>query len=247
MTIAADERMRQVATAPRATIVRARGVSKVIDERVVLRDVDLEVAAGEFVVVLGANGAGKTTLLNILATLTRATEGDLRLFGQDVRRQAANVRRRIGMIGHRGMLYRDLSARENLVFFGNLYGVRDPGRRAEELLARVGLEGRAGDAVRHFSRGMVQRAAIARALMHDPELLLADEPFAGLDLVAVAGLEKLLAELRVEGRTVILTNHDVEQSLRLAGRAVVLRGGRKVLDEPAVALTEARVLAEVAP
>lgn len=230
---------------PAGSVVWAKGLGKRIDERVVLAGIDLEVGAGEFVAVLGANGAGKTTLLKLLATLTKATGGELHLFGEDARGQAARLRRWIGMIGHQGMLYGDLSARENLVFFGRLYGVRDVARRAGELLERVGLAGRADDAVQTFSRGMVQRAAIARALMHDPQLLLADEPFAGLDVAATGALENLLAELNGEGRTVILVNHDVGQSLRLAQRVVVLRGGRKVLDEATAQVSHERVLAEV--
>src|SRR5690606_28172389 len=142
----------------------------------------------------------------------------------------ATLRARIGMIGHQPMLYRDLSAHENLVFFGKLYGVADPAGRAAALLQRGGLADRAGDPVRSFSRGMTQRLAIARALVHDPQLLLADEPFAGLDVPSTRDVEQFLLQLVAEGRTVIFSNHAVPQSLALAQRVVVLRRGRVVLD-----------------
>jgi ABC-type multidrug transport system ATPase subunit len=141
------------------------------------------------------------------------------------------------------MLYRDLSARENLEFFGRLYGIPDPRGRAEELLDAVGLLDRADDPVRGYSRGMTQRAAIARALVHDPSLLLADEPFDGLDAPSAAALEQLLSDLHADGRTLILANHDIIQSLRLARRAIVLNRGRVVVDEPSRLLAADDVLA----
>ena len=156
--------------------VAAKDLSKSIDERPILHRLNLQILPGEFVALLGANGAGKSTLLKVLATLTPQTAGELLLFGQSATREMIRVRGRIGLIGHQSMLYRDLSAWENLEFFGKLYGVKDPGRRADELLAALSLADRAQDAVKTFSRGMTQRVAIARALMHNPDLLLADEP-----------------------------------------------------------------------
>jgi ABC-type multidrug transport system ATPase subunit len=230
--------------------VRTIDLVKSIDERPVLRGISLAIAAGEYVAVLGANGAGKSTLLRVLATLTPPTGGRVELFGQATEVGGAGLRARIGLIAHQSMLYRDLSAIDNLVFFARLYGLgaaaaRD---RAGEMLATVGLAHRAADPVKAFSRGMVQRLAIARALLHDPDLLLADEPFAGLDAPSTASLEDLLARLNGDGRkTVVLVNHDVDQSLRLASRAVVLRGGRVALDESTCRLYPREVLSEVSP
>jgi heme exporter protein A len=219
---------------------------KRIDERPVLEGIDLRVPRGQFVTLLGANGAGKSTLLKILATLMPPRSGELRLFGKPViGRDAGAARGRIGMIGHQSMLYRDLSARENLEFFARLYGVPDPRGRASQLLNVVALPHRADDPVKTFSRGMIQRVAIARALVHDPDLLLADEPFDGLDAPSTATLEQLMGDLHEQGKTVILANHSIDQSLRLADRAVVLRGGRVVIDQPSESLRPAEVLAEM--
>jgi ABC-type multidrug transport system ATPase subunit len=230
------------------SVVEAFDVTKVMDGRTILREVDLVVAAGESVAVIGANGAGKSTLLKILATLTPPTDGQVHLFGQDALRggaRAAALRARIGLIGHQPMLYRDLSIRENLEFFARLYTLRDPVGRAAEMMDAIALSHRANDPVKVLSRGMVQRVAIARALIHDPALVLADEPFTGLDAPSVASLEELFEQLTDAGRAVVLVNHDVGQTLRLVHRAVVLRGGRVVIDEGTETLKTGDVLAEV--
>ena len=213
-------------------VVQTVGLGKSFDNRPILRDVNLVIQSGSFVSLVGPNGAGKSTLLHVLSTLTAPTAGELALFGRSAGHNVAALRARIGVIGHQPMLYRDLSARENLLFFGRLYGVRRPDDRARELLQRVELAERADDFVRTFSRGMLQRVAIARALMHQPELILADEPFTGLDVASIRTLEALLAELHDAGRTIMLANHDIAQSLRLADRVVLLRGGGVALDRP---------------
>jgi heme exporter protein A len=228
-----------------ASVVRTLSLCKSIDERLILRDVSLNVAAGELVALLGANGTGKSTLLKILSTLVPASSGQVELFGRTASTTSAELRRRIGLIGHQSMLYRDLSAGENLEFFAQLYDVENPSARAKEMLRMIGLSERSGDTVRTFSRGMVQRVAIARALLHDPELLLADEPFAGLDAPSIDALEHLLSDLKESGKTIILVNHDIEQSLRIADHAIVLRGGRVVIDQPTHRLYEREVLSEV--
>lgn len=222
--------------------VVAAGLSKWFDERPVLQDIDLSLPAGRMFALLGANGAGKSTLLKILATLIPATAGELRLLGQPADGDVAALRSRIGMIAHQPMLYRDLSARENLAFFGSLYGLAKPAARIAELLELVGLPDRADDPVKTLSRGMTQRIAIARALMHDPQLLLADEPFDGLDAPSSQALEALLRRLRGQGRTLIVSNHDISQSLRLADHVIVLKGGRIVLNTMATSLNAATVL-----
>jgi heme exporter protein A len=215
-----------------APAVSAERLCREMDGRSVLRDLSFSIEPGEFVALLGANGAGKSTLLKVMATLLSPTSGTLAMFGEacGANERAMSVRTRIGLIGHGAMLYRDLSPLENLVFFGKLYGVVKPAKRAAELLGWLDLSHRAHDPVKTFSRGMTQRVAIARALMHEPELLLADEPFAGLDAPSIASLASMLSRLHDQGCTIVLTNHDIPQSLQLAERAIVLRQGRIVLD-----------------
>jgi heme exporter protein A len=225
--------------------VQAVGLCKSIDDRAVLQDIDLIIEPGRAVALLGANGAGKSTLLKVLATLTSPTAGELTILGQSAGSNSAALRARIGLIGHQSMLYRDLSARQNLEFFGRLYGLPDPKGRAADLLDAIGLSSRADDPVKSFSRGMTQRVAIARALVHDPELLLADEPFDGLDAPSCALLEEMLTDLHRSGKTLILANHDISQSLRLTEQTVVLREGRVVIDQASKDLEPAAVLAEM--
>lgn len=230
------------------TVVSARGLGRHIDDRAILHDLNFDIHAGSYVALLGANGAGKSTLLHVLATLTTPTVGELHLFGKSTSRSNAGttkLRAMIGMIGHQAMLYRDLTALENLVFFGKLYNVKHPTERAEHLLEQVALLHRADDPARTFSRGMVQRLAIARALMHDPQMLLADEPFSGLDMPSTTMLENLLADLHAKGKTIILVNHDIPQSLRLAERALALKQGRIVIDQPTGDLELQNVIAEI--
>ena len=225
--------------------VRTVGLKKSIDDRMILAGIDLKIASGEFVAILGANGAGKTTLLKIIATLAPASSGDLYLFGQQARWNPASLRARIGLIADQPMLYRELSARENLRLFAALYGIPNPEQCAVQSLRMIGLSKRGDDPVKSFSRGMVQRIAIARALISDPELILADEPFAGLDVPSILSLEKLFADLCDAGRTVVLVNHDIEQTLRIAYRAIVLRNGVVMVDELAGRLYAQEVLSEV--
>jgi heme exporter protein A len=245
MTIAAPI-MTAVTTTPAAIAVRISRLAKVLDDRVILRDINLEIEAGTYVAIVGANGAGKSTLLKIIATLMPPSSGSMELFGQNVSEAPAAVRAKIGLIGHQSMLYRDLSARENLEFFARLYGIEDAAKRSKAMLEMVGLSSRGNDPIKAYSRGMVQRIAIARALLHDPALILADEPFAGLDAPSIASVERLLGDLCTAGKTILLVNHDIEQTLRLAQRGIVLRSGRIVVDQPTYRLYEREVLSEVA-
>jgi heme exporter protein A len=212
--------------------VRTQALGYLIENRPILRDVSVYIPQGQFTALLGANGAGKSTLLKMLATLTQPTQGRLHLFGIAVNRDSAKVRSRIGLIGHGAMLYRDLTAMDNLIFFGRLYGLPDPAQRAEKLLRFVGLSSRRDDPVKTFSRGMVQRVSIARALMHDPDLLLADEPFSGLDAPSSRVLVELLNNLRAQDKTIMLATHDIDQAFTLADQVIVLRRGRVVIDSP---------------
>jgi heme exporter protein A len=193
--------------------------------KTVLRSVDFEVQPGEFVALLGPNGAGKTTFLRILASLSRPAMGDVRIAGYRLPEQAAAVRRRLGVVSHLPLLYGDLTAEENLQFFGRMYGVVNLEDRITEVLELVGLLARRSDLVRTFSRGMQQRLAIGRAVLHDPDVMLFDEPHTGLDQEASAMLDRVLQEVAARGRTVVMTSHDLARSGDLASRFDILSRG----------------------
>ncbi|HZV48445.1 MAG TPA: heme ABC exporter ATP-binding protein CcmA [Candidatus Dormibacteraeota bacterium] len=200
-------------------VVRARGLVQRFGDRVALGPLDLELAAGERLAVLGGNGAGKTTLLRLLATVVRPAAGRLELFGLDATRQRERLRARLGYVGHQLGLYPALTAFENLEFFARLYGLgRGEARTALEV---VGLSGAAGRRLEQLSRGQQQRLALARSVLHDPELLILDEPDASLD----AEGRDLLATL-FEGRSVVMATHDLALARELCGRALLLRSGR---------------------
>ena len=198
-----------------------------------VRNVSLQVRRGEFVALFGSNGAGKTTFLKVAAGLMRPTKGKLAIEGYDIGSQAEEARRRIGFLSHNTFVYRDLSPIENLKFFCRLYGVPDSEERLMGLLNRVDLAQRAREPVRAFSRGLQQRVGIARALLHDPSVILLDEPYTGLDARAAQTLNSMLDEAVASGKTVLLTTHDIEQGLRAATRAVILDRGKVVYDGPA--------------
>jgi heme exporter protein A len=217
----------------RSDAIVAEDVRKTFDLKPVLRGVSLTVAPGATVALVGPNGAGKTTFLRILATLARPTAGEIAIDGLDIRRDGPAIRQRIGFAGHIPLLYDELTAEENLLFFARMYGVRDGQARVGELLERVGLRLKAKDLVRNLSRGQAQRLALARALLHDPRLLLLDEPDAGLDEQAIALLEDILSERAAAGQTTLFTTHDLAWGLRVADRAVALVAGRVSYDGPA--------------
>jgi heme exporter protein A len=208
-----------------------RAVGKIYAGRRALADVNIRFEPGRVAAVLGPNGAGKTTLLGILATLVSPSSGEVR-WGDDVLGRGSPLRARIGYVGHDPGLYGDLTALENLMLFSALYG-GDPGHaRAETLLARVGLAEVARDApTRTFSRGMLQRLALARALANDPALLLFDEPSSALDPAGAAWLAAELAAERAAGRVVVLVTHDLDAAAGIADQVVILRRGRVVFDE----------------
>ena len=206
--------------------VRAEGLVRAFAGTPVLAGVDLVVRAGEAVVLLGPNGAGKTTLLRILALLLRPGGGRLALFGTETRAAPPALRRRIGYVGHESLCYPDLTAAENLAFYARLFDVPDATARIAELIGWAGLELAAHRPVRTYSRGMAQRLALARALLHGPDLLLLDEPFAGLDPEAVAMLQRCLGALRAAGHAIVLTTHDLERAAPVATRLAILHRGR---------------------
>jgi heme exporter protein A len=205
-------------------------LSKSFGHRTALADVNVHIGAGELVTLVGPNGAGKTTLLRVLATLTRPTGGWVRIAGLDTARAGEAARRRIGFLSHRTLLYDDLTAEQNLRFYARMYDLEGSSARSSELLARVGLQAQRRDLVRILSRGMQQRLAVARAVLHRPQVLLLDEPFNGLDAQATQMLTDLLTDLTDDGCTVLLTTHNLERGLALGQRVIVLDRGRIVHD-----------------
>ena len=217
-----------------ATAVEVAALGRAYGERVVLRELAFSLPEGATVAVFGANGAGKTTLLRILAGLLRPHAGEARVLGAALPKEAWKVRGRIGLLGHEPLLYRDLTVRENLRFHARLHDV--PEARAAELVERVGLAGRDDDPVRTLSRGMAQRAAICRALLHEPDLLLLDEPLANLDPGGAAAVDPLL-----HGPARVLISHDAQDGLAAADWVLGLRGGRQAIWAPAAEVTLADV------
>lgn len=204
-------------------------LTKVFGLHPVLRGLDLEVAKGEFVTLLGPNGSGKSTLLRILGALARPTSGRVTIGGWELPAEADYVRAQLGVVSHLPLLYDTLTAEENLLFFARLYNMPAAlrGERIAYLLRRVGLHRRARDVVGTYSRGMQQRLAIARAILHDPAVLLLDEPYTGLDQDAAALLDELLREVATTGgRTVVMTTHDLRRGHALADRVAILSRGK---------------------
>jgi len=208
--------------------VEVRGLWKSFDSAPVLRGLNLRVAAGQRAVIVGPNGSGKTTLFKILSTLLRPSAGAARVAGFDIRSHTSEVRRNVGVLCHQTYLYGELTCQENLLFYARMYGVADPLQRSREMLRLVGLEGQADTLVRSLSRGMQQRLALARAIIHEPLVLLLDEPDTGLDQRWAGVLRDLVAERAAQGGTTLLTTHNLERSLDLADRVAVLNGGRIV-------------------
>lgn len=193
--------------------------------KTVLGGLDFNVQPGEFVALLGPNGAGKTTFLRILASLSRPSLGEVSIAGYKLPQEAAKVRARLGVVSHLPLLYGDLSAEENLRFYGRMYNIANQEVRITEVLELVGLEARRRDLVRTFSRGMQQRLAIGRAVLHDPEVVLFDEPYTGLDQDASSMLDDVLKTVAAEGRTVVMTSHDLTRAEDLATRFDILSRG----------------------
>ena len=223
--------------------VEARKVVKNFGETAVLRGLELALPPGEVTVLLGPNGAGKSTLLRILAMLTQADSGSVSIHGVDLAQKGPTARGLTGSVLHSPMLYADMTVRENLTFFAGLYRLRDIDDLIASNAVRVGIESNLDDRVRTLSHGFQKRVALARALMHEPRLLLLDEPESGLDSHSVSRLDNVIDEYRHAGRTVVMTTHIVEHGLEIADRAVVLSGGIVGLESSSPAGDSASILA----
>jgi len=210
--------------------VAVDGVWKFYGDYPALRDVRLDAAAGACLALIGRNGAGKTTLLRILAGFSRPGRGSVRICGSAPRDTV--TRRRIGFLGHGISVYDELSAFENLTLFARLYGLPEPRKAAAEWLERTGLDRVAGGLVREFSRGMRQRLAVARAFLHNPSVLLLDEPFTALDDRAIAVLQRLLREALAGGKTIVMSTHQLREALELATDVALLNRGRVAFSGP---------------
>jgi len=206
-------------------VIVVKKLTKRFGLKAILRNLDFEVQQGEFVALLGPNGAGKTTFLRILSSLSSPTLGDVRIAGYRLPAQAASIRYTLGVVSHQPLLYGDLTAEENLRFYGRMYGIIGIDSRINEVLELVGLIKRRRDLVRTFSRGMQQRLSIGRAVLHNPMVMLFDEPHTGLDQNASKMLDDVLREVASQGRTVVMTSHDLSRSADLASRFDVLSKG----------------------
>jgi len=211
-------------------MIKIQKLVKTFGHRVVLRSIDLTINEGDFVTLLGANGAGKTTLLHLVANLSKPTAGDIFINGYRLAEAANQLRRFIGLVSHKTLLYDDLSANQNLRFYARMYDVPEATVRIETVLKQVGLWGRQNDPVRTYSRGMQQRLAIARAILHNPPILLLDEPDTGLDQHAADMLGNLLSAVGVSQRTILMTTHNWERGLSMGNRITILGKGKIVYD-----------------
>ncbi|MCC6606588.1 MAG: heme ABC exporter ATP-binding protein CcmA [Anaerolineae bacterium] len=209
-------------------MIQISGLMKQYGFNPVLRGVNLHVPAGAFVTLVGPNGAGKSTLMRIVATLLKPTAGEVKIGGWLMPQFSDRVRRHIGLVSHQTLLYGDLTAAENLLFFAKLYQLDHSRDRVAQALKRVGLAARERDAVRTFSRGMMQRLTIARATLHEPDVLLLDEPYTGLDQDASALLDSLLKGESENGRTILMITHDLVHGLNLCDRVAILSRGKIV-------------------
>lgn len=226
-------------------LIEITGLVKAYGYRPVLKRLDLTIHHGEFVALLGPNGSGKSTLLRLLTGLSKPTRGTITVGGWSLPQEVAAVRAQIGMVGHKALLYGALTARENMRFFAKLYDLQDADALIEQRIEKVGLKKHADQIVRTYSRGMQQRLSIARALLHDPAVLLFDEPYTGLDQDASVLLDDLLRDASAEGRTIIMSTHRLDRAAELAGRIIILsRGSVEHDDAPAPNMNLPHIYAE---
>jgi heme exporter protein A len=213
-------------------LLAARGLRRTFGRLRVLYDIDLTLFPGEALAIAGPNGAGKSTLLRILAGLMRPTAGEVHVLGRPLAGNAAEARRALGLLSHQSLLYDDLTVRENLIFVARLYGLASPEDTARTALEAAGLMERADESPRRLSRGLLQRAAIARALLHTPRVLLLDEPFTALDAASADRLRRMLEARRADGLGLVIVTHHLAEVWELATRVAVMVEGRWVCDQP---------------
>jgi heme exporter protein A len=211
-------------------VISVKSVSKAFDTRDVLKDINIDINTAQTVLVCGINGAGKSTLLRIIAGLLQPDKGSIELSGYNIRKDPEKAKSKFGMISHKSMVYPELTVLENLSFFATLYGVKDSDTHIMKLLNNVGLSSYRHDKAGILSRGLLQRLAIARALVHQPTLLLADEPFTGLDSEATSHLITVLNEFKNNGGTIVMTTHDTDIGLKCCNRVLILNNSNVIFD-----------------
>ncbi|MFF2448636.1 ABC transporter ATP-binding protein [Neobacillus sp. NPDC058068] len=211
-------------------MIEIKKLTKQADNKLILRGVDLSIKKGETVAIIGPNGAGKSTLLKVLATLIKPTSGLIKINGLDLKKNHIDIKKLLGYLPHSSLLYDHYSPLENLVFFGNIYGVDDVEQRAIKLVKEVGLSFFLNEPVKNFSRGMIQRIAIARAIIHDPEILLLDEPHTGLDQGAISILNNVILSMKEKGATTLMVTHDFKQAAEICDRIIIVKNG-KIVDD----------------
>lgn len=231
---------KDMALSPTAAI-EVRGLEKSFREHHALRGIDLTVSRGECLVIFGPNGAGKTTLLKILSILMKPSAGSVRLDGIDIRDKPAHIRSRISLVSHQTFLYDNLTVLENLRFYGKMYDVADLNGRIREVISWVQLESRINDRVGTLSRGLQQRASMARAVLHNPSILFLDEPEVGLDPHASAMLKDVLDSINSASRTVVMTTHNLERGLELGDNIAIIDRGEIVYQAPKNELSQVNI------
>jgi heme exporter protein A len=211
-------------------MIEIKKLTKQADNKLILRGIDLSITQGETVAILGPNGAGKSTLLKVLATLIKPTSGLVKINGLDLKKDHIEVKKTFGYLPHSSLLYDHYTPLENLVFFGNLYGVKDVENRARKLVNEVGLSFFINEPVKNFSRGMIQRIAIARAIIHEPKIMLLDEPHTGLDQGAITILNNVVLSMKEKGCTTLMVTHDFKQAAAICDRIIIVKNG-KIADD----------------
>lgn len=211
-------------------MIQIKKLIKQADTKLILRGIDLSIEKGETVAILGPNGAGKSTLLKVIATLIKPSSGEVKINGLDLKKNGNDIKKLMGYLPHSSLLYEHYSPLDNLVFFGNLYGVKGVEEKAVKLIKDVGLSFFLKEPVKNFSRGMIQRTAIARAIIHEPELLLLDEPHTGLDQGAISILNDVIISMKQKGATTLMVTHDFKQAAEICDRIIIIKDG-KVADD----------------
>ena len=211
-------------------MIEIKKLIKQADNKLILRGINLSIKKGETVAILGPNGAGKSTLLKLLANLIKPTSGLVKINGLDLKKDHFQIKKILGYLPHSSLLYDHYSPLENLVFYGNLYGINNVENRAIELVKEVGLSFFLNEPVKNFSRGMIQRIAIARAIIHEPEILLLDEPHTGLDQGAISILNNVILSMKEKGTTTLMVTHDFKQAAEICDRIIIVKNG-KIVDD----------------